>query len=155
MSKVIIIAAVAKNTVIGKDGKIPWHITEDFMRFKKLTMGCPIIMGRKTFESLPIKPLPGRQNIVVSRDFSHTHTIVKPSIEDAISFCKDEPKVFIIGGASIYEQAMKYANMLELTFIDRDYEGDVFFPKVNFDEWSLVKKEDKGWYSFNTYVKKK
>jgi dihydrofolate reductase len=155
MSKVIIIAAIAKNNVIGKDGKIPWHIKEDFMHFKNLTLGCPIIMGRKTFESLPIKPLPGRQNIVVSRDFSHTHTIVKPSIEDAISFCKDEPKVFIIGGASIYEQAMKYANMLELTFIDRDYEGDVFFPKVNFDEWSLVKKEDKGWYSFNTYVKKK
>jgi dihydrofolate reductase len=153
--KIIIIAAIAKNNVIGKGNMIPWHIKEDFMRFKNLTMGCPIIMGRKTFESLPIKPLPGRQNIVVSRDFSHTHTIVKPSIEDAISFCKDEPKVFIIGGASIYEQAMKYANMLELTFIDRYYEGDVFFPKVNFDEWSLVKKEDKGWYSFNTYVRKK
>jgi dihydrofolate reductase len=155
MTKIVIIAAMAKNNVIGLKNRIPWHIREDFMHFKDLTMGCPIIMGRRTFQSLPIRPLPGRQNIVVSSEFSYTNTIVKPSLEEAISFCKDEPKVFIIGGASIYEQAMKYANMLELTLIDKEYEGDTFFPKINPEEWQLVKNEPHEGFTFKTFVRKK
>jgi dihydrofolate reductase len=154
LTDLIIIAAIAKNNVIGMGNRIPWHIKEDFVRFKKLTMGHPIIMGRRTFQSLPIKPLPGRQNIVVSRDFSYMDTIVKPSIEEAIDFCKDSPKIFIIGGASIYEHSIRYANVLELTIIDKDYEGDTFFPKIDLEEWQLVKKEPHEGFTFKTFVRK-
>jgi dihydrofolate reductase len=156
MSEVVIIAAVAKNNVIGKAGKIPWHIKEDFQHFKSLTMGYPVIMGRNTFESLTVKPLPGRENVVLSRNkFSYPGIVVKSSMQEALDYCKKHDKTFIIGGASVYEQGLGFADKLELTQINQDYEGDTYFPEVNFDEWQLDKKEDKGNYSFNTYVRKK
>lgn len=144
MTKLIIIAAVAKNGVISNKGKIPWRIKEDFQHFRKLTTGYPIIMGRKTFESLPIRPLPGRENIVITRqnDFSYPGIIVKSSMEEAINHCKNKGKAFIIGGREIYSMGLEIADTLELTRIDRSYDGDTYFPEINFDDWQLVKKRN-------------
>ena len=156
MTEIIILAALAKNNVIGKDGKIPWHISEDFKHFKEKTTGCPIIMGRKTWESLPIQPLPNRENIVITRnqDYTLENAIVKHSLEEAIDYCSNNEKTFIIGGASIYKIGLEIADTLELTFIDKEYEGDTFFPEVNYDEWELMKKEQHEGYSFNTFIRK-
>lgn len=131
-----IIAAIGKNRELGKDNKLLWHIPEDFKRFKELTSGHVVIMGRKTFESLPEKfrPLPNRINFVITRDINYKveGVIVCHSIEEAIknleSKLKDE--VFIIGGASIYEQGIKYADKLYLTLVDKVYpNADTFFPE--------------------------
>jgi dihydrofolate reductase len=156
MTEIIVIAAVAKNGVIGKDGKIPWYISEDFKHFKKLTMGHPCIMGENTYYSLPIKPLPGRENIVLSfnKELKIPGAIVKNSFEDALEHCKNKDKVFICGGASVYKLGVKVADRLELTRIHRDYEGDVYFPEVDFNKWKLAKRIDKDFYSFLTYVRK-
>ena len=159
--EVIIISAIAKNGCIGIKNKIPWHIKRDFEHFKKLTQGHVVIMGRKTWESLPIQPLPGRQNIVLTRDtnFKLDKADVFQSFGEALNSCADQKKVFIIGGANIYEQGLKYANVLELTKIEKEFVGDTYFPKINYDEWKLVSKEDlvdetHGKYSFLRYEKK-
>ncbi len=157
MSEIIIIAAISENNVIGKDGKIPWHIKEDLQRFKRLTLNHPVIMGRKTYESLPIKPLKDRINIVLTRDksFNPPDVIVKNSLQDAIEYCKDYDKVFIIGGQSLFEEGLKFADTLELTRVDGNYDGDAFFPEINFDEWILKNRETKDGYSFLTYTRRK
>ena len=164
MTEIIVIAAIAKNNVIGKDGDIPWRIKEDFQHFKDLTMGHPCIMGDKTYDSLPdnSKPLPGRENIVLTFDKNYHPEGAKIfySFEDALEYCKDKEKAFITGGASIYKLGLKVADTLELTRIHKDFEGDTYFPEINFDEWELIKKEDKldekhGEFSFLTYVRKK
>ena len=156
MSEIIIIAAVSKNNIIGKDGKIPWYIKEDFQHFKELTSGYPVIMGRKTWESLPVKPLKDRVNIVLTRkeDFKPKGAIVKHSLKDALDCCKKHDKIFIIGGQSVYKEGLKFADRLELTKIDKDYDGDTYFPEVNWNELELVKEEKHGDYSFLSYVKK-
>jgi len=156
MTEIIIITAVAENNVIGKDGKIPWHIKEDFQHFKNLTLGYPCIMGDKTYESLPIKPLPGRENIVLTFDknYNPKGVTIKYSFEDAFEHCKGK-KIFIIGGASIYKQGLKFADRMEITRIHKAYDGDTYFPEVNFDEWEIEKKEDHNGFSFITYVRKK
>lgn len=162
MPKVIVIAAVAKNNIIGKNGKIPWHIKDDFQHFKKATINHPVIMGSKTYESLPVKPLPGRLNIVLNPDknYAITGAIVKHSFDEAIKYCQKFPQVFIIGGKSVYELGIKIADELELTKINKSYDGDVYFPEVNFDNWKLISKEDRTGddgngdivkYSFCTY----
>jgi dihydrofolate reductase len=155
MTEIIIIAAVAENNVIGKQGKIPWHIKEDFLHFKEMTMGHPCIMGDKTYESLPVKPLPGRENIVLTFDKSYhpPGAIIKYSFEEALSYCMNKDKVYICGGATIYKLALPYAHTLELTRIHKKYDGDTFFPEINLNEWRLVKKEDKKGFSFLTYKK--
>ena len=156
MKEIIIIAAVAENNVIGKEGKIPWHIKEDFQHFKKLTMGCPCIMGDKTYESLPIKPLPERENIVLTFDKNYhpEGAIIKYSFEDALEHCKNNEKIFIIGGASIYKQGLKFANRMELTRIHKSYEGDTYFPEFDENEWEVKKKENHDDFSFISYTKK-
>ena len=156
MTEIIIIAAVAENNIIGKDGKIPWHIKEDFQHFKELTMGYPCIMGDRTYESLPIKPLPGRENIVLTfdKDYHPNDVIIKYSFEDAFEHCKNNEKIFIIGGASIYKQGLKFANRMELTKIHKNYEGDTYFPKFDENEWVIEKKENHNDFSFVSYVKK-
>ena len=158
MSEIIIIAAVAKNGVIGKDGKIPWHIKKDFQHFKELTSGYPVIMGRKTWESLPdnAKPLPGRENIVLTfnKDYNPPGTIIKYSFEDALEHCKDKKKAFICGGASVYKIGLKVADRLELTRVNKDYDGDTYFPEVDWNEWDLVKEENHEDYSFVSYARK-
>lgn len=128
------IAAIGKeNRVLGNKGKIPWYIPEDFAHFKQTTMGHPIIMGRKTFETFP-KPLPGRTHIVVTRDASYTvpeEVFTATSIESAIEKAKEQPgsdEIFIIGGGQIYTAALPYTDRLYLTLVDGNFEGDTFFP---------------------------
>ena len=130
-----LIAAMGKNRVIGNQGKIPWHLPEDMAHFKESTMGHPIIMGRKTFDSIG-RVLPGRANIVITRsDYGQSEGMeVVHSLEEAIERCASEPEAFVIGGAQIYAQAYPYADRLILTFIEHDFEGDAFFPDFPFEK---------------------
>ena len=156
MGEIVIIAAVAANNVIGKNGKIPWHIPADFKHFKEITWGYPCIMGDRTYESLPIKPLPGRENIVLTlnRNYNPKGAKIFYSFKEALDYCKDKEKVFIIGGASVYRQALPIADRLELTKIHKEYDGDTFFPQINFDEWVEINRQDFEGFSFLTYVRK-
>jgi dihydrofolate reductase len=152
----IIIAAVSKNNVIGNAGRVPWHIKGELERFRKLTMGFPVIVGRKTYEGLPTKPLPGRTNVVVTRQagLRCSGAVVKNSLIDAIEYCRGAEKVFIIGGQSVYEQAMKFADRLELTMIDGEYSGDAFFPPINPNEWVLTAAEEHAGFAFTTHERR-
>ena len=131
MTKISAIATVGRNNVIGRDNQLVWHIAEDLKRFKKITMGHPIIMGRKTFESIG-NPLPGRTNIIITRDqhFKVKDSIVVHSIDEAIEQGRklDNDEIFIIGGSEIYNQALSETDRLYLTLIDDEKDGDVFFP---------------------------
>ena len=124
--KLAIVAAIARNRVIGKAGALPWHVSEDLKRFKRLTTGHAVLMGRTTFESIG-KPLPNRRNVVVtSRPIPGLETY--PSIESALDALKDQELVFVIGGGRMYAQLLDRADELYLTFIERDVEGDTLFP---------------------------
>ncbi len=140
--EIIIIAAMARNRVIGRDNKMPWHISEELRLFKKTTMGYPMIMGRKTFESFP-SPLPGRRHIVLSRNKEYTPKGGEYvlSLTDALRTCGQIEKVFIIGGAQIFEQALKVATTIVLTLLELEVEGDVSFPE--FSEQDFVEKSRK------------
>lgn len=146
--EIILIAALAKNNVIGHGNNIPWHISEDFQHFKERTLGYPCIMGRKTFESLPdsVRPLPKRENIILTSqtDYAPPKITIFHNFDKIIEYCqkKDAKKVFIIGGASVYQLGMKIADTLELTIIDREFKGNVFFPEIDPDQWEIVKKRD-------------
>jgi len=138
-----IIAAVSKNRVIGNENRLPWHLTEDLKHFKQITMGKPIIMGRKTYGSIG-KPLPGRHNIIVTRDntfYAEGCTVVH-SLKDAIDAGNPAEEVMIIGGANIYEQALPLAHRLYLTLIHKEFEGDTFFPEWNEKEWNEIQRYD-------------
>jgi len=141
---VSIIAALAKNRIIGKQGKMPWHLPEDMAHFKNTTMGHSIIMGRKTFDSLG-KPLPGRKNIVITHNTSRKQEGAQTanSLEQALSFCQNEKEVFIIGGAEIYTQAYSRADRLIFTFIEEDFEGDTFFPDFPFEKDFTIVSESR------------
>ena len=160
--ELIIIAGVAKNNVIGSKNKLPWHIKEDLKRFKELTFGYPVIMGRKTYESIIEilgKPLPGRTNIIITRQNLFSQAIVTNSLEQAISKAHEiSDKAFIIGGEQIYKQAMPLANKLEITHIHKSFEGGAFFPEISKEEWLEIKtQEHKGEnleFTFSTYEKK-
>lgn len=136
--KISLIAAISGKGALGKDNKLLFHIPEDLKRFKKLTSGHPIIMGRKTFESIG-RPLPNRTNIIVTRDMSYkaASCIVSHSLEEAFSIARsgDTDEIFIIGGGQIYSQAIKIADKLYLTVVEGEYEADTFFP-----EYSQFKK---------------
>ena len=144
MRKISIIVAMATNRVIGINNSLPWHISDDLKRFKQLTTGSTIIMGRKTYESIG-NALPNRTNIVVSRqkNLHYPDVIVCDSIEDAISQVDDRHDIFIIGGAQIYEQALPYANFMHVTHVDRDIKGDVFFPEYNEKHWKIISAESR------------
>lgn len=147
------IVAIAKNNVIGKNNTLIWHIPEDLKHFKRTTLGKPIIMGRKSFESIG-KPLPGRTNIIISRSYkpseNNEDTILQhaPSIESAIDLAKSiaerdgQNEVFITGGGQIYTETLPYIERLYITILDRDYEGDTFFPEINWDEWTIKEKRE-------------
>jgi dihydrofolate reductase len=156
MVEVIIIAAVADNNVIGYEGSIPWHISEDFKHFKQLTLGNCCIFGRKTYESLPIKPLPQRENIVISSNpnYKPQGVIVFNSFETAMDYVKTKGKVYICGGQQIYEQTLPFVNTLELTIVNLEPEGDTYFPEINFNEWILTNEEIHHNYTFKTYKRK-
>lgn len=126
------IVACARNGVIGQDNKMLWHVPEDFAHFKQQTMGCPIVMGRKTWESIG-RPLPGRKNVVITRqrDYVAGGASVVSSLQEALRLLEGEDKVFVIGGGEIYRQAMPLASRLWVTVMDRDYEGDTTFPTID------------------------
>jgi len=132
--EIILIAAMAANRVIGRAGSIPWHLPAELRYFKRTTMGHPIIMGRKTWESIG-RPLPGRRNIVISRrpGFGAPGAEVVSSLEDALALCGDAGKLFVIGGAEIFAQAMGRAHTIFLTVLDREVAGDVVFPDIPSD----------------------
>ena len=159
VSKVTLIAAIDENSVLGKDNKLIWHLPEDLKRFKRLTTGHAIIMGRKTFESLP-KALPNRHNIVVTRNqnYSKEGVTVCHSLEAAIECAKNDDQPFVIGGGQVYEQAIELADVIELTKIHAQFEGDVFFPEIDLKKWSVEKEERMSHpdfeYSFITYTKR-
>ena len=140
--RVYLVAAVARNGIIGANGKLPWHLPEDLQHFKKLTLGHPVIMGRRTWDSLP-RALPGRENIVVTRSANRDipGASVANSVEAAIALCTDEPLAFVIGGTEMFAAALPIAHDLVLTEIDRDYEGDVFFPPWDRSGWREAQRE--------------
>ncbi len=161
--KIALIAAVAENGVIGKDNQLIWRLSSDLKRFKALTSGHPIIMGRKTFESIGSKPLPNRRNIVISRNLKvdSPDVIVCDSIESALAKCEEDDVVFLIGGAEIYRQTIAIADILYLTQVKTMQEGDSYFPDFDKDKWRLElrenhKADDKNEfdYSFLNYVRK-
>ena len=132
-----IISAMAKNRVIGIDNTLPWRLPEDLKHFKALTLGHHILMGRKTWESLPGK-LPGRTSVVITRagDFEAPGAIVAHSIGEAVAACGEDDEIFFIGGAEIYRQALEIADRLYLTEIDADFEGDAWFPEFDAGRWA-------------------
>lgn len=140
--RVYLVVALARNGVIGACGKLPWHLPEDLQHFKRLTLGHPVIMGRRTWQSLG-RPLPGRENIVVSRQagFAAPGASVAASVEAAIALCAGEAVAFVIGGAAIYAAALPLADGLVMTEIDRDYEGDTRFPAWDRKGWKVSQKE--------------
>ena len=136
-----LIFAMGRNNALGCNNKMPWYLPADFAYFKKVTMGQPIIMGRKTFQSIG-KPLPGRTNIVITRsaDFSHEGCIVVDSIDKAKDLVEDK-EAFIIGGAEIYMAFLPMADKLFITEIDNDFEADTFFPEIDYSKWMLASSE--------------
>jgi dihydrofolate reductase len=142
--KVSIIVSMSCNRVIGRDGKLPWHLPEDLLWFKRKTLGHAVIMGRKTFESIG-RILPSRKNIIVSRrsNYMVQGAEICHSIEDALNeqACRDEDEVFIIGGAEIFKAALTYTDRIYLTLIHREFVGDTFFPEIPEGEFEEVKSE--------------
>ena len=143
MSRLIIIVATGKNRGIGKEGKLLWHLPDDLKFFKHQTLGCPLIMGRKTFDSIG-KPLPGRRNIVLSRnkDLLIPGAEVFPDLSAAIDACENEPKVFVVGGGEIYRQAMPLTDELIVTHVEHSLDADAFFPEIDSDVFRLVSRQD-------------
>jgi len=138
-----IITAMDDNRLIGKENGLPWKIPADLQFFKKVTMSKPIIMGRKTFESIG-RPLPGRKNIIITRDqsFKAEGCDVVFSLESAVEAVSNVDEAMVIGGANIYQQFMPKADRLYLTKVSGEFEGDAWFPEINFSEWDLSEKED-------------
>lgn len=162
-NEITIIVAAGENNAIGKDNDLIWHLSDDLKRFKALTNGHHIIMGRKTFESFP-KPLPNRTHIVITRQENYQApdgVIIVNTLEDALDAARKDPQPFIIGGGEIYKQSMAIADKLEITRVHHSFEdADTFFPEINHDLWietkrELRKKDDKHAYDFTflTYVK--
>lgn len=162
--KISIIVSVSENLAIGKDNKLLWNQKSDLQRFKKITTGHPVIMGQKTFESLPNGALPNRTNIVLTDDkkFSAPNIITAYSIEESLQIAKSKSdEVFIIGGGSIYKQFLKIADSVYLTEVHIKIDGDTSFPELNKDEWELIseeykEKDDKNEYdhTYKIYNKK-
>ncbi|MGR8998048.1 MAG: dihydrofolate reductase [Gammaproteobacteria bacterium] len=142
--KIILIVAMASNRVIGNNNVMPWHLSADLKKFKQITMGSPILMGRKTFESIG-RPLPGRTNIILSRnsEYRQDGCLVFNDIEKAIKKgCESSGEIFVIGGADLYEAMLPIADALYITIINREFQGDAFFPDIDMNEWSEVERED-------------
>ena len=148
-ARLVLIAAMAKNRTIGINNTLPWRLPEDLQHFKALTVGRPIVMGRKTWESLG-RPLPGRAHFVVSRDENYRHEAIQvfTSLPDAIRAAKEAAskagveEIFVIGGADIYGQALLLADRLELTEINQEFAGDAFFPAISAQDWKEVSREN-------------
>lgn len=157
-----IIAAIANNNALGKDNQLIWHLSADLKRFKKLTTGHHIIMGRKTFESIG-KPLPNRTTIIITRnkDYKQEGCLVADSLESAIKMVKNDSSPYIIGGAQIYKEAIAIVDKLDITYVHHNFEADVFFPKIDLSIWKETSREsfksddkNKYSYSFVSYTRK-
>lgn len=157
------IAAVAENNALGKNNDLLWHLPKDFKRFKEITSGHHIIMGRKTFESFP-KPLPNRTHVIITRqkDFTHEGCIVVQDLENAIAVCPTEQDLYIIGGGEIYTQSIHFADQLDITRVHHSFDADVYFPEIDPEIWELTSetfnpKDEKHLfdYTFQTFVRKK
>ena len=142
MTELSLIVAAAKNGIIGKDNDMPWHLPADLAYFKKVTLGKPVIMGRKTFESIG-RPLPGRRNIVISRNNTYQVTGIEVvnSITEALALVNNVDEVMVIGGGSIYEHCMSFATRLYITHINATIEGDTRFPVVDMNKWYKTKSD--------------
>lgn len=160
---IILIAAVADNNALGKNNDLLWHLPKDFKRFKEITTGHHIIMGRKTFESFP-KPLPNRTHVIISRqkNLQYEGCIVVQDLEKAIDCCPKNEAVYIIGGGEIYAQSISLADQLDITKVHHSFEADVYFPDINLKIWELTSavfnsKDEKHLYdfTFQTFVRKK
>ena len=147
MRSVILIAAAGLDNELGKEGDLPWHLPDDFKRFKALTTGYPMIMGRKTFETFP-RPLPNRQHIIItrSRDYRVDHPAceVVHSLEEALNAAANTEKIFIIGGGEIYRQAVPFATGIELTRVQGRFDADTYFPEIEEADWELTASETHG-----------
>jgi len=158
---IVLIAALAKNGVIGKDGALPWHLPDDLRRFKALTLGKPIVMGKKTYASIG-RPLPKRRNIVLSRTSPAIEGVeVVRSVDEALDLLRDEPEVCVIGGGEIYAAFLPLATRLELTHVEADVEGDASFPEIDPAMWQVTAEarheaDDRHVWSmtFATYLKR-
>lgn len=156
--KTSLIVAMTPTRVIGINNSLPWHLPAELQNFRKLTMGHPIIMGRKTYDSIG-RPLPGRQNIVITtnRDYKSEGVDVVYSIKEAIQRCKDTDEAFIIGGAKIFEETINIADKLYLTLVHADVKGDVFFPELNMNQWKEIERtsreaDEKNIYNYDVIV---
>jgi len=149
---ITIIAAIAKNNALGKDNQLIWHIPADLKRFKKVTLGHHIIMGRKTFDSLG-KPLPNRTTIIITRNKSYSQKgcIVVHSLNDAIEAAKEDENPYILGGAEIYKQALTIADKLDITLVHHKFEADAFFPEIDSTIWKESSREDYSSDNKNNY----
>ncbi len=160
---ITLIAAAAENNALGKDNDLVWHLPDDFKRFKAITSGHFIVMGRKTFESFP-KPLPNRTHIIITRQKEYQvpeGCLVATSIEEALQLCPQNEEVFIIGGGEIYKQSISLADKIELTRVHTEVEADTFFPKIDQNNWKILEeeyhpKDEKHKFDFTylTYLKK-
>ena len=159
---ITLIAAAGENNELGKDNDLVWHLPDDFKRFKKLTTGHHIIMGRKTFESFP-KPLPNRTHLVITRnkEYQKEGAVVVHSLDEALLKAQNDPQPFVIGGGEIYKLAIDTADKIELTRVHGTFEADTYFPEIDLDKWQLIsevkhEKDEKHNYSFSylTYERK-
>ena len=142
--KISLIVAMANNRVIGLNNKMPWHLSADLKKFKKITMGSPILMGRKTYESIG-RPLPGRTNMIVSRnpqyrqDGCQVFNDLKTALKKG---CENADEIFVIGGSDLYQAILPIADAIYLTIINREFQGDAFFPDLDLNDWSEVEREN-------------
>ena len=158
---IIMIAAVAENNALGKNNELVWHLPNDFKRFKSLTTGHHIIMGRKTFESFS-KPLPNRTHVVITRNknYNPEGCIVVDCMEKAIAICPENETSFIIGGGEIYNLGLPFADQLEITRVHHSFDADAFFPEINSEDWKEIQTEfnptdekHQFAYTYQTFVK--
>jgi dihydrofolate reductase len=149
-----LIAVLDQNNGIGKNNQLLCHLPADLRRFKQLTTGHCIIMGRKTFESLPNGPLPNRKNIIITRDLNYKADggYIMHTIEEVLAFCSNEEKVFIIGGEQIYRLFIQVCDILHITKIDHTFDADVFFPEFTDKSWKIIEKTDYNQDDKNTYT---
>lgn len=165
MSTISIIAAIADNNAIGKNQQLLWSLPNDMKRFKSLTTGHAVVMGRKTFESLPNGALPNRKNVVLTTlpEAIFMDSFACESMHDALNLCENEDEVFMIGGAMVYRQALKIADKMYLTLVHHTFEdADTFFPEIDYSEWIETERQDFPAdekhaypYTFVTYIRKK
>jgi len=160
---IILIAAIAQNNALGQNNDLLWHLPKDFKRFKEITSGHHIIMGRKTFESFP-KPLPNRTHVIITRQKEYVceGCIVVQNLEKAIAVCPKNEDIYVIGGGEIYSQSIHLADQLDITRVHHSFEADVFFPEIDPKIWELTTeevhlKDEKHLYdySFQTFIRKK